>query len=437
MKAQTRPRQRIILFFVFLCAVSFAGCNRSEGQIEQTSTSIPTATARTARPIPTTTVPVAPEPTPSATALPIPTTAVPVTPEPSPSAAAPSNPTATVPVTPEPSPSTTGSSPPTLAASVSELAVPLLIDGEKGWIFASARVDGQPKTVKLSTEDGRLLAAFDVSGRLALDRAHGRVVVDRGEDGVAILNASDGSVLASVRLPAAGPANADPQVEPTSGHAFVFRGDAAYVIDTTTAQVLDTESLDVALTVCGDPGGPADVERSFYDLVNHRLYLAFTTYVCTPWVHQTLVAYDAATLSELGRYQTELRYQAVPFSDSLYGTTAGRLGLNVSWAWNGHETWFQESRPGSLRLQGIVADWKRQLLYEAIDGQITAYTPYPREPVARVTVPELEGGARLAGHDPITDQLYFLNDGELFVSDTDAVVPGAASHAAERATVPR
>ncbi len=360
-----------------------------------------------------------------------------MTPELTPSATASSILTTAVPVTPEPTPSVTASPIPTLSASVSELAEPLLIDGEKGWIFASARVDGQPKTVKLSTEDGRLLAAFDVFGRLALDRAHGRVVVDRGDDEVAILNTSNGSILASVRLPAAGPANADPQVDPTSGQVYVFREVTAHVIDPSSAQILRTESLDVALTVCGDPGGAAGVERSFYDLVNHRLFLAFTTYVCTPWVHQTLVAYEAATLSELGRHQTELRYQAVPFSDSLYGTTAGRLGLNVSWAWNGHDTWFQESRPGSLRLQGIVADWKRQLLYEALDGQITAYTPYPREPVTRVTVPELQGNARLVGHDPITDQVYFLEDGELLVRATDTVIPLATRFPAEPLIVAR
>ncbi|MGD9099019.1 MAG: hypothetical protein PVF45_00965 [Anaerolineae bacterium] len=305
--------------------------------------------------------------------------------------------------------------------TVSDLAEPLLIDGEKGWIFAAAQVDDQPRTVKLATQDGQLLAAYPLTGKLALDRAGKRLFVDQGESGVAVMDAQTGALLATVALPTPGPAGADPQVDPTSGLAYAFRDKTVYVINPTTASVVQTVTLSIPRTSCGDPAGEAPITRSFYDLINGRLYLVFVTYTCTPWLTHTLVAYDAATLTDLGRYQTGLRYQAVPYSDSLYGTTAARLGRNISWAWNGYQAWFEEG--GEARaLQGIVADWGRGLVYEALEGQIWAYEPYPRQVVGQVEVALLAHGGRLVGHDPISDQLYFLVDGQLEIQPTGTVL---------------
>jgi hypothetical protein len=313
---------------------------------------------------------------------------------------------------------------PAARGNVSDLVEPLLIDGEKGWIFAAAQVEGQPHTVKLATQDGQLLAAYPLVGKLALDRAGKRLFVDQGEGGVAILDAQTGDLLATVALPTPGPAHAGPQVDPTSGLAYAFREETVYVINPATASVVQTVTLSIPCTSCGDPAGEAPIVRSFYDLVNGRLYLVFVTYTCTPWLTHTLIAYDAATLAELGRYQTGLRYQAVPYSDSLYGTTAARLGRNISWAWNGYQAWFEEG--GEARaLQGIVADWGRGLVYEALEGQIWAYEPYPRQVVGQVEVALLAHGGRLAGHDPISDQLYFLVEGQLEVWPTGTILEGS------------
>jgi hypothetical protein len=341
---------------------------------------------------------------------------------------------------PEGPPNITPTHTPALARTISDLVEPLLIDGEKGEIFASAKVDGLPKTVKLATQDGRLMAAYDVVGRLALDRTGGRLFVDRGEAGVAILDAQTGTLQATVTLPKVGPADADPQVDPMTGLAYVFRDKTIYVIDPATAAVTQAVTLSIPISVCGDPGEDAPIVGSFYDLVNHRLYLAFVTYVCTPWVQQTIVAFDAATLAELGRYQTELNCQAVPFSDSLYGTTTSRLGRSVSWAWNGREAWFEEGYDGVVRLQGIVADWGRQLVYEALGGQIRVLKAYPRETIGQVEIALLAGDGmadqwerhgRLAGHDPISDQLYFLVGGQLEVRPTSAILTPPSGQAGD------
>jgi hypothetical protein len=304
------------------------------------------------------------------------------------------------------------------SGDVSQLVEPLLIDGEKGWIFASALVNGQPKTVKLATNDGRQLAAYGAAGKLALDRSSGRLFVDQGSAGMTVLDATTGALLATVALPMPGQVQADPQVDPTTGRVFAFRGSDIYVLD--RGQNAANRALTVAIpgSVCGDPSKDAPIAQSFYDLVNHKLYLVLTTYVCTPWVGYTIVGYDANTLEELGRYETAAPFQAVPFLDSLYGTTTSHVGRHVAWAWNGREAWNEEGLDGSARLQGIVADWKRQFIYEALNGKIRISKAYPRAMMGEIEVTSLAANGRLVGHDPLTDQLYFLVDGRLAIRPT-------------------
>ena len=325
------------------------------------------------------------------------------------------------PLTPLSRPTTIPEARPTPAVGITDLQEPLLIEGEQGWIFASAHLDGDPKTVKLATQDGRLLAAFEAVGRLALDRVGNRLIVDQGEAGIAILDAQSGVPRARITLPTAGPATVDPQVDPTSGLVYIFRDKTVYVIDPATMTVTQAMTLGIPSTVCDDPRGDAPIARSYYDLVNRKLYLTFVTRVCTPWVQETIVAYDAATLTELGRYAVGGNHQAVPFSDSLYGSTASPIGRNAAWAWNGSEAWFQEGDEGR-HLQGIAADWGRQLVYEALGGQIWVLTPYPRKLFKRIDVTALANGGRLVGHDPISDQLYFLVNGHLQIRATSTLL---------------
>jgi hypothetical protein len=360
----------------------------------------------TMRPTEATAVPDKPAPAPQATA----------TPWISPTAAEPATPTPWISPTPKPSGT------PQAGSDLAGIREPLLIDGERGWLFSSAQVNGITKTVKLSTRDGSLLQAYDFVGKLALDRAHNRLYVDQGAAGLAIVDAADGTLQSTVMLPQSDQEAAQPQVDPTTGLAYAFRDTSILVIDPVAGSVSDTVNLSIPVSVCGPPGPDAPIVRSFFDLVNHKLYLSLVTYVCTPWVQHSIIAYDLPSFTELGRYGPELRYQAVPFSDSLYGSTAGRLGRNVSWAFNGRSAWFEEGEPYKA-LQGIVADWGRQLIYEAVGGQIRVFTPYPREVLAQAAVEWLPNPWRLVGHDPITDQLYFLIGGALLIQPTTSVIP--------------
>lgn len=303
------------------------------------------------------------------------------------------------------------SAPPSQTGAVSGITAPLLIDGEAGRIYAAAQVNAVPKTVVLSTQDGRLLAAYDVVGKLALDRANQRLVVDQEQGDLVILDANTGATLATVNLPShAEGSHPAPQVDPQTGRIFAFRDKTVHVIDPAAAAVTRTVELSVEGSVCGVEE-VVPIAGSQYDLVQQKLYLSFYTWVCTPWVGATIIAYDGRNLTELGRYQTEANYQSVPYQGSLYGTTTPRLQAGVYWAWNNDDVWFERSEQPKL-LQGIVADWGRQLIYEAAGGQIRVVAATTRERVTEVEVPQLEDDqARLAGHDPITDQLYFLTGG--------------------------
>lgn len=295
--------------------------------------------------------------------------------------------------------------------TVSGILEPLLIHSERGRIYAQAQVDGVPRTAVLSVADGRLLASYELSGRLALDRAHNRLVVDQGAAGLAILDAETGSLLATVGLPAAESRQAAPQVDSTSGVIYAFRDKSVYVIDGSSGRIERTVEPNIGTIVCGEPGGPAVISESLYDQVHQKLYLTFITYICTPSVGVSIVAFDAATMAELGRQGAEIRYQAVAFGDNLYGTSVSRLGPISYWAWNEAGEWFDEGNEYEGNLAGITADWGRQLVYEAVGSQVRIIDPGTRQVINRVDVPLLASDGRLVGHDPISDNLYFLVGG--------------------------
>lgn len=306
-----------------------------------------------------------------------------------------------------------------VVGEVSGIVEPLLIDGERGRMYAQAEVDGQPQTVVLSTVDGQLLGRYEESGRLALDRAHNRLVVDQGEAGLVVLDAAEGRLLARVALPsmAAGQVAVAPQVDPDSGLIYAFRDRMVYVVHPVTGEIERAIELNVETIVCGQPGDPAGITGSQYDLINGKLYLTFITYVCTPWVGVSIVAYEAATMMEVGRQGAEIRYQAVAFGDNLYGTSVSRLGPASYWAWNENGAWYQEGTGAYVGdPAGMVADWGRQLVYEAIGTRVRIVRPGTRSLVNEVEVALLANEGRLVGHDPVSDNLYFLDgDGRVVV----------------------
>jgi photosystem II stability/assembly factor-like uncharacterized protein len=323
------------------------------------------------------------------------------------------------PAYPTPAPPPTGGSSQETGATgaLSAVTEPLLIDGERGRIYASAQFNGRPATVVLSTADGRLLAAYELAGGLALDRTHNRLIVDRGPAGLAILDAGTGAVQATVELPPdTTDSAAGPQVDPATGLIYAFRDRNVYVVDPANGTVVRSVELTVPGLVCGEQRDAVPIIDSEYDLVSQTLYLSFATYACVPWIGASIIAYNPGTMVELGRYETDIRYQMVPFQGSLFGTTASRLGQVTSWAWNRDGVWFEEGLGQEAAPAGIVADWGRQLVYEALGERIRILDPATHAVLAEAPAPFPAGSGRLAGHDPISDNLIFLTgSGRLYV----------------------
>jgi photosystem II stability/assembly factor-like uncharacterized protein len=207
-------------------------------------------------------------------------------------------------------------------------------------------------------------------------------------------------------------------------------------VDPDGGEVVRTTELELETLVCGQPRGPADIIESHLDLLSRRLFLTLVTYVCTPWVGVTLLAVDLPGMVQVGRFETGPNYQAEPFGGSLYGTTLPRMGPNHTWAWGEGEPWYSVTDEASLGLGGIVADWGRGLIYEAIGGEIRVIDPGSREVLARVGLGSL-AESRLVGHDPLTDQLYFLSGtGRLSLLPAATLLEGGGTPEPAPATLP-
>ncbi|MGD8585939.1 MAG: hypothetical protein PVJ75_11355 [Chloroflexota bacterium] len=318
---------------------------------------------------------------------------------------------------------------------VTNIREPLLVDGEEGRIYAAAKVDGKLQTVVLATADGRYLDSYPYAGRLAVDRDHHWLLIDQGESGIVILDSLSGYYLGRIGLPGSGPPMADPQVDPGRGIAYAFRSHTVYALDVQRQRISGSHNLDVPLLVCGEQQGAAPISRSYYDLLSNTLYISFNTWVCTGFLSDTIHIVDAATWHKWGEYSTPSRYQAVPFAGNLYGLShMTRLSLHAFWARGHTQTWYEESGSGnSISLAGNVVDWSRGLLYEAyreykpggdVDRLIRVSTTNNRQALATVSYNQKPyQDAQLVGHDPHTDQLYFLDEGSLMIVPTKSILP--------------
>lgn len=306
-----------------------------------------------------------------------------------------------------PFPTATGLPPPG-APQVAVLSPPL-VDGDGGRLYTAGQVNGQPRLAVLDTRDGRLLAAWDVTGQPALDAARNRLAVDRGATGLGLLDATTGESQGQVQLPpAAGESQAAPQIDPRTGLIYAFRGATVFVIDPASRSVLRSTPLSVDRLVCDTPGGVATINEAALDPVTGRLFLSFITHTCIPWVTVTVVALAPGDLTETGRIEIDVRSQFAAHDGMLHGVTVSRLGPTLYWTWDGVEERLETPSDYLGELAGIVVDGERGLVYEAIGRTVRIVEARRGEEIGRVEMP-VAGDARLAGHDPVTDTLYFTS----------------------------
>lgn len=321
---------------------------------------------------------------------------------------------------------------------------PLEVDSVNGRLYAVAQVNGETKIAVLDTRDGRLIAAWDGPGQLAIDAARGHLVVDRGAQGVALLDALTGVEQAVIALPPQDGPPA-PQIDTRTGQIYAFRDSTLYVIDPAIRSVIRTIPLQVARTICDTPSGDATIFETAFDPAGNRLYLSFISQTCIPWVTATVVAVDTSIPQEIGHTDVDINSQFIPFDKSLFGLSVTRLGPTVYWAWNGLTRWHEESGDFQGQPAGIVFDNQRELIYEALGDTIRVIDPDERTLTAQVNVPFLVD-SRLAGHDSTSDNLYFVSStGRLYLwpaanlfSEESALVvaPSPLPVAAVRAIVP-
>ncbi|HOU41004.1 MAG TPA: hypothetical protein PK829_07020 [Promineifilum sp.] len=307
-----------------------------------------------------------------------------------------------------PPPQPTATATPAAALGMPQVAVlsALLVDDAHGRLYGTGQVNGLPKLLILDASDGRLLAAWDTPGQLALDAARNRLAVDRGRQGLAVLDATTGEITAEVALPAQdGPP--PPQIDATTGTLYAFRESTVYTIDPAIADITHTTTLSVAHSVCGDPAGDAPIARSAYDPAAMRLYLSFITYNCVPWVTTTLVAYDARTMTETGRHDVDIRSQFAPYEGRLFGTSVSRLGPTLYWVWDGASQWDESSADYSGEPEGMVIDRGRGLIYSAL-GE-TLHIINPGDAATNDAAVPLLAGNSLSAHSAGPDTLYFVS----------------------------
>ena len=312
---------------------------------------------------------------------------------------------------------------------------PIHIDGVNGRLYADAQVNGESKIAVLNTRDGNLIAAWDNPGRLALDPSRERLVVDRGAQGVALLNAATGETQGVVSLPAQdGPP--DPQINNRTGMIYAFRGSTVHVIDPATRGVIRSTEFEVPATTCDAPSGDAPIYRTATDPAAERLYLSFITHSCIPWVTATLLALDTELRTEIGRMDVDINTQFLPYDENLFGSSVSRLGPTSFWAWDGATRWHDESADFQGHLAGMVLDRQRELIYEAVGEVLRVVDPAKREVVAQASVPLLAAG-KLAGHDPASDNLFFVSDtGRLYIWPAENLFNTATSPVAAPSPLP-
>ena len=127
------------------------------------------------------------------------------------------------------------------------LVLPLVVDSEGGRLYITGEVDGTQQIVALAAGDGRLLSAYGIAGRFAVDPVHGRLYVDEKDSGLLVLDILTGKEKTLVPLPESQQAyvkDPAPQADPTTGQVLAFRDNLVHVIDPEQATILKTIPFD-------------------------------------------------------------------------------------------------------------------------------------------------------------------------------------------------
>ncbi len=298
----------------------------------------------------------------------------------------------------------------------------MLVDSARGRLYLRGAADGKPQVLALAASDGHLLAAYGITGTMAIDDAHGWLYVDEGAAGLVVLDVETGEQRAQIALPTdeSWDESPPPLADPSSGRALAFRGNTVYWVDALQGKITDSFATEVRSSPgsCGTYTSTLPIQAAALDAISHTLYLEYLTYVCTPWFSHSVISYDLITWQELGRREGaggSARFLAA--DGFLYGSSWNRMGSGSRWASHAG----QELAASSEWRNGyavLCLDTKRQRLYEHAAGMLRVLDAQSME--LQMVVPAPAEGL-LVGCDPATDQLYFLNEGRLLRAPGSAV----------------
>jgi photosystem II stability/assembly factor-like uncharacterized protein len=297
-----------------------------------------------------------------------------------------------------------------LPADLTALTVsgPLLVDDLGRRLYGSAWIGQQMLTLAWSAEDGKLLANYPITGALGLDAARGWLYVDQGAQGLAVLD-RDGVLLKRIALPPNQTPylrNPAPLADPRTGQVIAFRDETAYLIETERGVI----GQHIPFIVPSDGGSCGKSERlpislAAYDPDLRLLYLAFHTYVCTPWLGLTIVSYDLSKNAEIAR-SGSLPLAMTAADGRLFVSSWYRMGFGDRALWRDGQPVLASSdwRGGASPL---FYDAARGRLYE---GNLRILDAETMTPLANLPPPV---AGSLVAFDPRSDQLYFFDQGNL------------------------
>ena len=305
---------------------------------------------------------------------------------------------------------------------VRDLVAPLVVDSKSGRLYVTGRVAGSQQIVALAAADGRLLSTYGMTGTFAIDPARGWLYVDQNENGLLVMDAQTGEKKTLISLPSSQqrrmiyPA---PVADPSTGQVLAFRDHSVYVIDPDQGAVVTTIPFTIPKARdCRSLTNPLPIEWAVYDDTRRLLYLNFVTYVCTPWIGETLVSFDMDARTQVAQQGVTLA-TATASNGSLYGSSWYRMGVGYRWAWRDGQPWFESE--GWNNRANLFVDQGRGRLYESSVSH--GFRVFDLETMSLLFILPSPVDGDLVGYDPGTDQLYYLQEGQLTTWPGGAILP--------------
>lgn len=286
-----------------------------------------------------------------------------------------------------------------------------------GYAFIGGWQDGTP-AVYAVPEAGHTLLRLGVFGRISYAPETGWLLVDQPDGALLALDGTTGALYHE--LPAAPYvaeftpdtpwSNAMPPVYDSAGAAFYLARDRRLDVIGVDGAAREPIAPAAPGEVCGEPMAPPPaISRITHDGTSSLLFVHFITHVCTPWVQETVIAYDVAARAVRDRKQFALPNWSAVYDGMLVGATTGQQAPDVRWAWRPGAPVVNAPAADAGLIDGWVIDSARGVIYATTPDRVMVIAPADMWVIDSAERPP----GRLVGYDSAADTLYWLVDGAL------------------------